>query len=440
MKRRNSFTPPRSHKKSRRSATQRYKVLDSTSAPGPVWVKNKKVVKVRVPKKVKVSSALAAKIKKVIDHKIKVGGSYTNHYLGGIMFADSRVQTVFANCGIEYDSLSSWLFTAPQFLDAVSVLWNGKPNRPPGASFNYNTQFQNSDNFDTKTTTFTVKDSYSVYTFKNGTQHTVNLILCIGVPKKKMSGCEWAEETNLVQDAAGTAVANELACTGLYESWVDSLNRDTLMGYQKQGYFPSSVVTGQPTLKNASVNDLFRDPTACKTLRNRFAVEEVHIRLMPGQVVKHRIQGPKGLDVDMSKMYDANGVLLNIQKYSRSVCGIVYNDPTFIALASTTNSQLPFVNAVGGRYADQIDVASAGFAITTERTDHYSLTMPEQAGFTLDSIVLGNDQPLDSRFPRTVMNVYDVPAAAILPDKSRQLVDLSVMNPIANVNPVNSGT
>lgn len=436
MPKRRSSSRYKSSRKRIKGASS-YRVVDVTGAPKSMWIKNKKAVKVRMPKKIKVSPMLKAKIQKVIDNKKHVSGSHTLKYLGGRMFSQSRTQNVFESAGAGAN-VPGFLFTAGQILDAASNLWSSKALRTPAGNYNWMYQLQNSDNFNPETAQIFVKNSFCSYEFKNGSQHTVNIILCVGVPKKKGSNIEWLPDAKSVQDGDGNVTANDSALISLRKSWEDSLATDLGLGLFKQGYSAvGSGLTGVVTLQNPSIADIERLPSNSRTLRNRYKVEEIHLRLLPGQTVKHKIQGPKGYMLDCGKCYDPSGKWINMHSFSRSVMAIVYNDPNFVAVVPSGGGNM--TNAVCGRFADQIDTQEAGFAIAVERTDHFSLACPEQTGFTLDSIVLGQDQALDQRYPRQLYSVIDV-AAAIPGSGTSQVVDLSVMNPAINVNSGNSGT
>lgn len=408
-------------------------VKDVTHAPRALTIKGKKAVRVKKVKKIKVSKSLRAKITKVIDKVDSVRGNVTDHYIGGRMFAASRQQNVFKDAGC--NSFTPWLFTLPYFQDVVSQLWNAKAPCVPGTSGQTKFQISTAGNFSSKDLKFKIKNSYSLYCFKNGTQHTVNIVLCVCVPKFKGVTLEWAPTTLQGQDLGGGVVAEQTAFLGGSAVWENGLAQDYALGWNRQGYSPTGQgLNGVTALQNPNISDLFRSPSHCRTLANHFKVEEIKIRLLPGQSVEHKIQGPQELEVDFAKQYK-NNLFQSVQRFSRNVFAIVYNDSNHIA---KNGGVLGFTNAVPGRFSDQVDKESAGFAITAERSDYCSVMMPEQAGFTFTATTTaGTQQPLNNRVAHTRMTIYDKPA---FDTTAEEVIDLAVMNPVTNVNAGTGGT
>lgn len=409
-------------KRQRTSYNGSRKVVDRTSAPSTYSVKNKKAVKVRVPKKVKVSKKLKAKIMNVIDKKVlHIKGSITDNYIGSGIWANNRTQNIFNGCNI--GPSQGWHFTVPMFFDAACVLFSNRVASSTG-SVKYNLQTAPNQSFPFKNLVMDIKDSWSSYLFKNNSQHCVTIILCIAVPKQRGGGLEWNANSQTSQTDAGL-VADPEAFRPLTAQWQAALDDDVIKGYLLPGFSPTGgALDAPPVIRAPSVNDLFRSPSSSKALKNFYSIEEIKLTIQPGQEVVHRIQGPKGITLDFAKMYK-NNVFMSFQKFSRNVAAIVYNTPNAIANVSPAGI---LSGAVSGRFADQIDTQNAGFLIHVERKDHFSIRMPEQTGFVLPDVYPGaKTQNLLNRVSKTQYNIIDQPAAAL--DNARNLVDLSVMNP-----------
>lgn len=422
---------------------QNYVVRDVTTNNKPVSIKNKKAVKVKKIKKVKVSAKLKAKIMKVIDKKVlHVNGSYSDNFAGFSFMAKNRVQEVPLYGLAGYQPVtktilgvstnvqtSPWHFTLGDYMNAASVLFNKKPI-PTDTYDKYS--FASAGSFNAANFILDVRDSFSWYTFKNGTQHAINFTLCVCVPKRKGTTLEWDGDALKGQNRIGDVISNEQAFQNPHFHWVQSLAQDVTLGNTLQGYnCNGGDVTAAPSLNNPFILDMFRMPTESRTFNAMYKVETIRFHLQPGQEVKHKLQGPQKMTIDFSKQYQ-NDLLMNVQKYSRAVMGILYNSPVALASFPTTVG----VDAVPGRWADQIDRAEAGFGLFVERSDHISIKVPEQAGFTFPTVtanvttgavnISGTQQVLNMRVPRQVSNNWFKQCSN---NTNRQVVDLAIMNP-----------
>jgi len=417
--------PNKKMAKRRKTNSASYKkVIDTTTAPSSYKVKNRKAVAVRVPKKIKVSPKLKAKIMKVINKKVlNITGSVTDHYIGGSMACIDREQNVVSKAGSTRPS--GWHFTVPAFHDAASVLFN---NKLPTNDATVKYRLGQAGGFNSKNITYEVKNSYSVYTFKNNTQHQVTLKLLIAVPKRKGGTLEWLPNQQNGQTAEGGSAAAADAFTDLPNAWQFALDQDTFLGTSIQGFSPHGVsLPSGVVLQNPNIADIFRLPTNSRSFNNLYKCEIITLEMLPGQTVNHTLQGPKGLNIDMAKMY-VNNLCQSVQKYSRNVAAIVYNSPNAIANVITLTGAS--TGAVTGRFADKVDNADAGFDIHVECMDHFTIVMPEQTGFVYPTDQTpGVTQTLGQRRSRTNYNVYDKAKADPPSQATTQIIDLSVMNP-----------
>lgn len=370
---------------------------------------NKKVVKQKGAKKVKVAPRLRKAIKQVID-SVKVHGSITNHYLGGYIAAQDRKQTVQSGDGSIINSAGTWMFDLTSIADAAAQLFHKKAALNTSAGMNpFST-----GNFDPATLQLNVRNSYSILRYKNITPHCIVLKLFVCVPKKKSA--------NIVNDNPTSAygkfnvsktVEDSLATP--YQYWQKSLAIDITNGYVLPGNFGGSATGAN------SIQDFYREPTQSKSFNNGYKVEKIQFHIEPGQTIVQRIQGPKNMFVDYGKNWEQD-VFMNIQKFSRGVIPVLYN---------TLNAKVNAVPAASfGRFADVTDTPAKGYALAVERTDHYSITMPEQVGFTLTSATTPTVYDLELRRPRTKVNIFDVDS----PANTIGCLDLSKENPVQNVS------
>lgn len=380
-------------------------------------------------KKVKVSHKLKEKIQKVIDQKY-CHGAITNYYGGGWMEVTSdNQQSVYGGAGDRLcESNEGWCFTVTQYLKALNGLFAGvKPcnsaaSLSPYAPKDGSGVTLGGTPFPYQNVQFKVHNSWVHYRFKNITPHPVFVLMFVCAPKKKGS---WIEGNgSLVYTNNSSTVADLETFPSANSAWINACSEDVTQGWYIQG-INGSQPYGTPipsTPVNPSVTDLFNTPTSSKTFMNTYGVETVTLYLLPGQVMEHRIQGPKDLEIDTSKMfYGQTSVFQNIQKFSRSVICAVYTDLN----ASVLGVPPAGTGFSTGRFADKTDTPThSGFTICTERIEHYSILCPEQAGGTFgSSTASGVVYDLDRRRPVHQKNYYQV-------NNSGSTIDVSTANPV----------
>lgn len=367
-------------------------------------------------KSVKVSPYFRKKVSKVIEAK-KIHGTLTEHTLGGYMTCIDRQQSVysdpFGGVGVAKNLLS---FTLDQFLDGVSQLFNEKPPEKNKATLLPGS----AQSFDSLYTKFHVKNCWTSLHFKNLTPHTVIIKFWVCAPKKKYSWKpdQTGQTVGMSSLGAVRTVSDGLGVPMRY--WLDSLAIDNATGYIKNRYYDGGVTAPQ-------AQDLYREPTQSKTFNNGWKVEKIEFILEPGQDVKHLVQGPKNIDIDLQKA-EVNDTFQNVQKFSRGYIYAVYN-----GLNSCFNGSTDSAAASYGRFADRVDVSQKGYGIAVERTDHYSFSMPEQTGFTLPVGTSGT-KTLELRRPRSITNIFDVAPPSAVGGSQVQCRDLSKENPVVPVS------
>lgn len=284
-------------------------------------IKKNKKVHYKKNKKVKVSRNLRLKVQKVIS-----GRDYPGFY-HSIDYNEFNVtaQNAQATFQMSYDNLGEHVFSPNQFLNAASVLWNGKPvPAVPGIADAFN--------FDPKQTKLYVRKSWVVTQFKNNTQRTIFL---------KMFNCRPKSDQN-VNSALGQwgAALTEMAGSGAGGAYSEN----------PLGVTPQT---------------LHADPRGLKQFDKFFAAEVTKYVLDPGQVVDYVVQGPSNMMLDYSKFYNG-GVYFAQQKMSRFQFGVMYLDLCSGTLGGTAR----FPDAVGAQNP----------CLCWESNAYYSLDMPEKAG------------------------------------------------------------
>lgn len=377
-------------------------------------VYNKKAVKQAGKKKIKVPGKLRKAIKQVVNDA-KVSGSLTNHYLGGYLTAISRQQRV-ATDGSSINACGLNMFDVTHIADAAAQLFKKKGAVNSTATLNPFT----AGNFDPASLQVHVKNSYSTLRYKNVTPHCIVLKLFICAPKRKScvidstapAGYGKFNVTQVVKDSLMTP----------WSFWQNSLSIDQTNGFILPGWWNGSATGAN------SVYDFYREPTQSKSFNQGWKAEKVVYHIEPGQTVIHTVQGPKNQFVDFGKCWQGD-VFENTQKFTRGVIAVMYN--TLNAQSANNGAVPPVYSSVFGRYADVVDTSDKGYGLIVERTDHYSLCMPEQTGFTLTSTVTPTVFDLELRRPRSKTNVYD---SLPITGQSIQTLDLSKENPVQNVS------
>ncbi len=261
-------------------------------------------------------------------------------------------------------------FTPLKFLDAASVLWNQK-----AATKNYAIQAGNFTNSvalgvgapvagtpalpNKKGVDVHVVNSYVTFEMKNNSQRILSLELYHCVPKVK-----WPSNLPLGTFNGGII---ELGQTQLQlGTIICEENTDTL-----------DALIFNPNLKPKSVD----------AFSSAYKYEKVTISIAPGETCKHSIQGPKGLDIEFSKLYD--GLVDNGGKMwsKSSLCVMIAIKPDLIyatknvgTLGGTGTGRYTAQEASGNTLKDMVSV---------EVKEVFKMSMPDDTGFVLQEIGAG---------------------------------------------------
>lgn len=292
-------------------------------------------------KKVKVSKDFKKKVDKVMAGHI-YQGYYQSVFYGQSGLDQGNAQTVFYP---DFDGLNNgFLFTGAQFLNAASILWNGKPVPTAGPLIG------DALNFDKEQTKMRIRRSWAVMQIRNNSQRTQYL---------KMFECKPKSMQNQADPL---------------QQWAA-----TLLEMQNSG---AGTPFGENAL-NTATGTLHADPKSLKSWNKWWSAEVTKYVLDPGQVVDYVINGPSDMDIDLAKFY--NGVTYNsIQKQGRYVFGVVYGDLTSTTLA-------------GQGRAPENAITGAGYDLVYECNTYYAMEQPDKAGIVGPAGAAGVGTPLQER-------------------------------------------
>lgn len=131
-----------------------------------------------------------------------------------------------------------------------------------------------------------------------------------------------------------------------------------------------------PAVNNTSINIssvtpqiLHEMPEACFGLMERFDVNVTRYVMEPGQSMQLKLQGPSEFDFDMNK-YNSNGVVQDMQKFSRQWFVILQND----LIGTTSPANAP------ARWKDPNTAADQGYGLLAETREYYKFELPEEVG------------------------------------------------------------
>lgn len=321
-------------------------------------------------KGVKVTRQFRAKVNKALAVK-EVSGFYQETLT-------KRMSTP-VDCGqsvdyvVDYSNLNYQMFDYQSVLNAASVLWN---NKTPIAPFSR--AMTDAGNFDKNNIKIHVKKSWATTRMINNSSRRKNLKVY------------------------------EFASKG--QSTLDPL------AYWQQNIVEN--VSHDVARTNYAVTELFATPSMCPNFNQQFKVSCKEYILEAGQSVIHNTQGPTDTIYDFEKNQVPGSITvlgdLQVSKMNRWLIFVHYND-----IVGTTFAEF-------GRYTAAVSFNPHG--LICETTFYYSMTMPEQTGFTYNNpVVPGSVDTLDKRkHTYFIKNWFTAQSASVI-----EHVD--VLNPIADV-------
>jgi len=348
----------RSASGSNQSSTSRnIKNENGSSVRAPSATKKTSVKKNK--RHIKVSPVFAKKVKEVLENK-ELKGVFSERQFGAFAQQNNGGQSV--NSDNLVPNSDGYLFDPNRILDAASVLWNGKT---PAVSHALTSSSFSQQNFKVN-----VVDSYSDFTFKNNTKHTWTFNMY-----------ELLARSNREQAVIGSPTAYWAGCIQADRNNGLSLNGNNY--YAGFGTYLNTTIGAKPGMTQSW-------STVFKSTHNVVVIE-------PGQTYNHRVQGPKDTMYDFSKFY-VRDVFNNLAAgKTMALMVVAYPDIT----STNTGS-----GGGVGRYPH--GDFNIGDFICVERYDHYTLSVPEQAGFTFGgSTSPGVVQPLNHRKKVYCHNIYN---------------------------------
>lgn len=359
--------------------------------------------------KVKVSSGLKAKIKKVIEEKkapgtyIKttqgtigscissVAGTVFNATVNGVinqigvipMYSDTaslggqqccwwQVLSPYGNANNTQNGWDLSFFTPAKIMDAASILWNRKPmDQDP---------YQTGGNFTTQTSALGVpqnnyrsnifiKNSYVTFEFKNNGQRTMKLHIRHCVPKTKF-----------------------VATSPLQSFQSGVFNDGTTSGNQGGPLIPYAGSAGDSFAHY--MNDIDLPWSFVDNFNRNWKYETVKILIAPGETCKHSVKGPKNMNVNFNDLYK-DGTYNFYTFYKKTSMAVVIGVEPDLVFATSTGGRFDYT----GRWVDFLSNTDPKIKnpISVEIKEHFDLSMPEVSGFITQSAVAGGTQPLNLR-------------------------------------------
>lgn len=357
-------------------------------------------------KGVKVSKKLRLAIKEVAK-PYEITGTYTRSIAGYGMDVSPpqadlyRAIVGFNNSSAAIADSSVWSFSHNKFLDAASVLFNGKPvadstaNLAPNATSNFNYQ----------STEFNVINSYVRYNLRNVTSRTIILKIFDCYPKRVSSadigGTAHTESALFAWSNANAEVAEPTALvppnTMLKSSYDNDSNDASYIG-------TAFTVAGVPS--NVS-------PFILPTMRNWYTNSFKEVVLEGFQSYTHIIQGPKNWKYEGRKHFKAN-IWQNLSSHACCPLIVAMQDQVQTALTATglTNG----FGRIGSNTTNNNEVA-------VEMIEHFKISMPPQTDGAAAGGTAGFRRPTYAHFSIAPL----VTAASVVNDGSSQ-------NPFATAN------
>lgn len=324
---------------------------------------------------------VSSKFKKMVlqvAQKDKISGIYETLNYGYLAATAGNFQSI-GHTEVGFATYSKWAFTPEFFLDALSVLFNGKtPTSNLKAQTTAGTLgLQAGTN--ALNIKFNVRSSHEYYFLKNNTNRTATISIYLCEPKFNST---LLIANNSIVTGASVNVTNSLQDPELTwtQACIDTIQNATSIALGGVYQTPQTLLT---------------KPTQFSEWKKSFTHELTEIVLEPGQTYKYSMKGPEDLLIDFNKMYK-NGVLYTLPKYCRYPMFVTRYD-----LIGTTT-----VNAL--RAAGGVNSAS-GNGILYERRMSCCVNISEQVGFTYPAaFVAGALQNLNLRRPATFRTTWQV--------------------------------
>ncbi len=288
---------------------------------------------------------------------------------------------------------SEWQFFSPlKIVDAASVLWNSKTIKADYSdqTRNMNTVHQEANGAPVVGTNLSpqlkglkihVDNSYVKFIMKNSSQRSMKVCVYNCVPSIKFPA-------QLPLGTFQTALVTET--DGANSAYMDATN---------PGF------TGINDAEGLFYNPQF-EPNMMKSFRSTWKYEKKTIRLGPGESVTHSVQGPRGYILDYNKLYNAGGDNQGQAYKGTTMCVMMSVEPDLVYV---TSGVVGDTQGVTGHFTAAVSAANTvANPISIQWDEVYRLSIPEIAGFTQQTGVIGDPQNLNLRLPRRAFGNFCV--------------------------------
>jgi len=309
-----------SNKRPKRSATLYRSGGDQGGGAGASVRKGfKKSVNVQKKRRVSVSPKFRKGVQQVMEEKMPRGTYMKTGMMGNIQVPTNNKQ----NITVFMPTSSGVIFSPQQYLDAVSVLWNGK-------TATANSAFGDTNNFNPYTTKINVINSSCTIRFRNNSQRT------------------------MMVDLVEARSKNQKVAYNPIGQWSTCLSTDIGIG----------AAVGMAA---TDYEIMYNKPQYTSDYNKYYTEAVTKVTLEPGQVYTWFIQGPNQKIVNMAKYLDGGVGSAQYQIYNtlaRFIYARVHTD-----LVGDT------LNATGRALQN-----AAGHGIIAETTLNYSVECPRETG------------------------------------------------------------
>jgi len=256
-------------------------------------------------------------------------------------------------------------YFSPLFVqDAASILWNNKP--PLGAGQAAPKVLNASTDFDVRTLKVQVDNLYVKHHLKNNSTNKLNVFVYSCSPKNRV--------------VLGSADADPL------NAWADQLTAEN----------------GKNNVASTTTSVLYNKPEHLPQWRKQWNFKVTSLIMEPGESTTVFVQGPKDKIYDYHTFYDGPTLIENLKTTCYNFLIMYPELVANVATGATANT--------AARIASDTASVLDGHALLNEYSVHYTLRMPEQAGFTYPtagtSIAAGQVQANNLRFTKYCKKVY----------------------------------
>lgn len=308
----------------------------------------------------KLSKPMKEAVKRIFTNP-EVRGVYKTIVYGAINTGADNLQGITPiGCGHDVDGITTGFFMPSDFLHAASVLWNYKADSQIIKQYD-------AGNFEPRSLKINVVNSYVAHTLRNNSQGEIKYTVYTCAPK-------------------------------------DNMYNGNVPDYVWQRAYATAYNSGlnpqiNPTL---AYNTLGEVPTKFKEFTQLFKSSYTQFVLAPGQTKTWSTQGPKEMELDLSRQWANDTQWSVFGPYCRFVFIVAESCLTF-----ATDGKI-------GRFTDL--TAGTPYNSAMENVLFYKLSMPEQAGFVYPaSTAAGVIQKLNSRTDKYHVYNYGVAQGASNP-------------------------